>query len=255
LSYLNRDLSKVVTLDTHEEHVSTHPENALVVPKWNGDPQDRGLIALIPFLECLSLPILFDLYLQFAFDLAIGIYKPGDVRPILQAYAGKDVPVEYAKKEAEAKAKHIEEWKKSGKGLATGGFTLSGLFGLQGSVSLPSYDVINTDQSFQEASSSPVPLTYLEQKRKEAQLLYKEEQAYIQSHKADFERLLAEERKTMAKEMSGSLWGALDALYGGRPTKNEEEPGKEHAQADNPPRAISGNLPVDETAVSSMSKA
>jgi import inner membrane translocase subunit TIM50 len=129
----------------------------------------------------------------------------------LQAYAGKDVPVEYAKKEAEAKAKHIEEWHKSGKGLATGGFTLSKLFGSS------------------SADSSPVPLTYLEQKRKEAQFQYKEEQAYLQSHKADFERLLEEDRQAMAKEMSGSLWGALDALSGGRPKKDERSGGGEGA--------------------------
>lgn len=60
---------------------------------------------------------------------AIAIYKPPDVRPILQAYHGKDVPIEYAKKEAEAKQKHIEEWERSRKGLSQGGFTLSSLFG------------------------------------------------------------------------------------------------------------------------------
>lgn len=43
---------------------------------------------------------------------AIAIYKPADVRPILTAYHGKDIPLEYAKKEAEGKQKHIEEWEK-----------------------------------------------------------------------------------------------------------------------------------------------
>lgn len=52
LSYLNRDLSKVISLDTDPEHVSTHPENAIVIPKWKGDPKDVGLVAMIPFLEC-----------------------------------------------------------------------------------------------------------------------------------------------------------------------------------------------------------
>jgi TFIIF-interacting CTD phosphatase-like protein len=52
LSYLNRDLSKVVSLDTDEDHVSTHPDNAIIVPKWKGDVRDKGLIDLIPFLEC-----------------------------------------------------------------------------------------------------------------------------------------------------------------------------------------------------------
>jgi import inner membrane translocase subunit TIM50 len=58
LSYLNRDLSKVICLDTVPDHVSTHPENSIIVPKWKGDPHDKGLVAMIPFLECLcSLPV------------------------------------------------------------------------------------------------------------------------------------------------------------------------------------------------------
>lgn len=60
---------------------------------------------------------------------AIAIYKPQDVRPILKAYEGKDIPIEYAKHEAELKRKHIEEWEHSRKGLATTGFTFSSLFG------------------------------------------------------------------------------------------------------------------------------
>lgn len=55
LSYLNRDLSKVIILDTHPDHVSLQPENAIIVPKWEGDSRDKGLIAMIPFLECASL--------------------------------------------------------------------------------------------------------------------------------------------------------------------------------------------------------
>ena len=61
-------------------------------------------------------------------DLAIAIYKPEDVRPIIEAYHGKDIPIEYAKNEAEAKRKHVEEWQ-TRHGLAKGGFTLSSLFG------------------------------------------------------------------------------------------------------------------------------
>ena len=59
--------------------------------------------------------------------LAIAIYKPEDVRPILDAYRDKDIPIEYAKKEAEAKQLHIEEWIRKGK--QSGGLTLSSLFG------------------------------------------------------------------------------------------------------------------------------
>jgi import inner membrane translocase subunit TIM50 len=57
-------------------------------------------------------------------------------------------------------------------------------------------------------------LTYLEQKRLEAQRQYKEEQLYIATHKDEFERLLEEDRQAMAREMSGSLMGVLDAMAG-----------------------------------------
>jgi import inner membrane translocase subunit TIM50 len=52
LSHINRDLSKVIILDTNPDSVSLQPENAIVLPKWKGDIDDKGLIALLPFLEC-----------------------------------------------------------------------------------------------------------------------------------------------------------------------------------------------------------
>ena len=74
LSYLNRPLDRVlivrmhifshcisqidlpayVQLDTHPEHVATNPENAIILKPWKGEPGDKGLIELIPFLECES---------------------------------------------------------------------------------------------------------------------------------------------------------------------------------------------------------
>lgn len=51
LSYLNRDLSKVILIDTQEAHARLQPENAIILEKWKGDPKDKGLVALIPFLE------------------------------------------------------------------------------------------------------------------------------------------------------------------------------------------------------------
>ncbi|KAJ3546049.1 hypothetical protein NM688_g5555 [Phlebia brevispora] len=190
LTYLNRDLSKVVILDTHPEHVSAQPENAVILPKWTGNAGDKGLVAIIPFLE------------------SIAIYKPSDVRPILEAYHGKDIPIEYAKKEAEAKAKHIEEWKNSRKGLSSGGFTLSKLFGSR------------------EHDSSPIPPTYLEQKRHEAQLQYQEEQAYIAANKDNFERLIKEEQDAMAKQMPNTFWGAAGAMLTPPPPGTPDSTGK-----------------------------
>jgi len=184
LSYLNRDLSKVILLDTHPEHVTAQPENAIIVPKWDGKPSDKGLVAMIPFLE------------------SIAIYKSPDVRPILQAYQDKDIPLEYAKKEAEAKRKHIEEWERSHKSAASG-FTLSGLFG--GSSPIPT------------TTGSKIPLTYLEQKRLEAQQHYREEQAYIAANKDNFDRLIREEQEALEKQMPNTFIGAVGAMFGPPP--------------------------------------
>lgn len=61
---------------------------------------------------------------MYSFLSAIGIYKPQDVRPVLTAYQGKDIPLEYAKKEAEAKALHVEKWSKDRpQGLASSSFS------------------------------------------------------------------------------------------------------------------------------------
>jgi TFIIF-interacting CTD phosphatase-like protein len=52
LSYLNRDLSKVVMLDTNAEHSALQPENAIIIKPWEGQSGDKGLVDMIPFLEC-----------------------------------------------------------------------------------------------------------------------------------------------------------------------------------------------------------
>ncbi|KAF5363180.1 hypothetical protein D9758_008395 [Tetrapyrgos nigripes] len=179
LSYLNRDLSKVILLDTDPSHVVTHPENAAILPKWKGDPRDRGLVAIIPFLE------------------SIAIYKPQDVRPILTAYQGKDIPTEYAKIEAEGKKKHIEEWAQN-KGNTSNSF--GSMFG------------VSSSRSAQNA-----PPTYLEQKRKEAQQQYQEEQAYIKKNKDYLEQLLKQDQDMMAQMVPNNFWEALDQLRGNPP--------------------------------------
>ncbi|PYH90530.1 TFIIF-interacting CTD phosphatase [Aspergillus ellipticus CBS 707.79] len=81
LSYLNRDLSKVILIDTKEEHARLQPENAIVLDKWRGDSKDKTLVALIPFLEYLA---------------GMGVE---DVRPVLKSFEGSPIPIEFAKRE------------------------------------------------------------------------------------------------------------------------------------------------------------
>ncbi|KAJ9155828.1 hypothetical protein NKR19_g4378 [Coniochaeta hoffmannii] len=86
LSYLNRDLSKVIIIDTNPQHVRDQPENAIVLPKWTGDPKDTELVSLIPFLEY------------------IHTMQYGDVRKVLKSFEGKHIPTEFARREAIARA-------------------------------------------------------------------------------------------------------------------------------------------------------
>ncbi|KAI0032391.1 HAD-like domain-containing protein, partial [Vararia minispora EC-137] len=174
LSYLNRPLDKVILLDAHIEHTTANPENAIVLHPWKGERGDKGLVEMIPFLE------------------SIGIYRPHDVRPILKAYEGKDIPREYALKEAAEKKAVIEEWKArgGGRGLSGGGFTLSGLFG--GKEQAPA-----------------MPETYLEKKRREAQAFYLQEQQYLEDNKAEIERMMQADLEERQKEMGGTIFGML----------------------------------------------
>lgn len=70
--------------------------------------------------------------------VAIAMFNAKDVRPIIKAYAGKDIPIEYAKKEAEAKQKATEEWERQHPNSASGGGAgwLSNTFGSVASVRL-----------------------------------------------------------------------------------------------------------------------
>ncbi|KAF2711884.1 HAD-like protein [Pleomassaria siparia CBS 279.74] len=85
LSCLNRDLSKTIIIDTDPAHVKLQPENAIVLPKWKGQPRDKGLVALIPFLEYLAM-------------LSQGSNL--DVRNAIKSFEGKDIPTEFARREA-----------------------------------------------------------------------------------------------------------------------------------------------------------
>ena len=51
LSYLNRDLKNVVIIDKSTQMVRLQPDNAIILPEFTGDENDKALVDLIPFLE------------------------------------------------------------------------------------------------------------------------------------------------------------------------------------------------------------
>lgn len=88
LSYLNRDLSKVIVIDTNARHVREQPENAIILPKWTGDPKDKELVSLVPLLEF------------------IHTMQYSDVRKVIKSFDGTHIPTEFARREALARAEH-----------------------------------------------------------------------------------------------------------------------------------------------------
>ncbi|RPB22920.1 hypothetical protein L211DRAFT_850332 [Terfezia boudieri ATCC MYA-4762] len=115
LSHLNRDLSKVIIIDTKKEATEMQPTNAIIIKPWKGDPKDRELLALINFLE---------------FIAAMGV---PDVRPIIQDFGDKHIPTEFAMREAAARKKFNERLaEERGKkaGDAKAGF-MSSLLGMK----------------------------------------------------------------------------------------------------------------------------
>lgn len=100
------------------------PENAIILPKWKGDPKDRELVSLIPFLEYVA---------------TMGLT---DTRTVLKSFENKHIPTEFAAREAIARRKFEEEMAKEraqrsrrlGKGLMTtimGGRSGAGLDGFE----------------------------------------------------------------------------------------------------------------------------
>lgn len=74
-------------IDTKAAYAKRQPENAIILKPWEGDPKDKELVALIPFLEYIPT-------MQYA-----------DVRKAIKSFEGTHIPTEFAKREAIARKK------------------------------------------------------------------------------------------------------------------------------------------------------
>ncbi len=54
LSYLNRDMKDVIYIDFDTNKCVFQPNNVLVLPRWEGEMDDRELYDILPFLESLG---------------------------------------------------------------------------------------------------------------------------------------------------------------------------------------------------------
>ncbi|RFU76146.1 mitochondrial import inner membrane translocase subunit tim-50 [Trichoderma arundinaceum] len=193
LSYLNRDLSKVIILDTKASHVRKQPENAIIMEPWKGDASDKDLVALIPFLEY------------------IHTMQYSDVRKVLKSFEGKHIPTEFARREAIARRefnKQLAEKAKHGKPSGMG--ALGNLLGLKPSkmsMTVP----LDGEQDPSEAYAQGKMLQDIARER--GQRNY---QALEKEIRENGEKWLKEEQQAMEKaqqEMMNSMMGSFSGMF------------------------------------------
>lgn len=182
LDYLGRDLRKVVYVETDPSLVQLHPTNGFIIPKWNGDPKDTGLVDLIPLLE------------------AIVFNAVSDVRDVSRAYQGRDPIRAYAESEARQKKELLLKWhEEQEKRKSRFHVDLRQLFGLSST---------NPDDK---------PQLLVEKDRARAQQAYVEEQKYWKENEGTFKKLMEEDRERQMAEMKGSLLSFLSGQVGPPP--------------------------------------
>jgi len=52
LNCLNRDLNRIIVLDSNKSSYKKFENNVILINKWNGKKSDKELLNLIPFFEC-----------------------------------------------------------------------------------------------------------------------------------------------------------------------------------------------------------
>ncbi|KAJ9612943.1 mitochondrial inner membrane protein required for protein import [Cladophialophora chaetospira] len=192
LAYLNRDLKKVIMIDTVPHHVKHQPENAVILPKWNGDPNDQTLVQFIPFLEYLA---------TMGFE---------DTREVLKSFEGTYIPAEFARREKLLRAKFQEEQAAKGGKRPKKRLGLSSVLGVSGR----NPDGLDTSDDSK---------MLWDQIRERGQKQYMELEKKIQEEGAKFLADREAEEKKYQEEMYKSMkpTGWFSGLMGGGQEKPE----------------------------------
>src|SRR5277367_2614636 len=193
LSYLNRDLSKVMLIDTDPGHARNQLENAIILPKWTGDPSDQTLVQLIPFLEYVA---------TMGFD---------DTRVVLKSFEGKFIPAEFTRRERimreKFEAKLADERKKKPKHKVGG---VGSLFGVKAPP--PPDGLGDTSEALEQGKMIWDQIRERGQKQYELidKQIREEGQKWLDELAAEEKRFQEESMK----EMKASIFGSVGSAFG-----------------------------------------
>lgn len=183
-------------MDTEPSHAKLQPENAIIIPKWKGDPQDKGLVSLIPFLEFVGASL-------------------EDTRKVLKSFEGTDLPSEFARREALHREKFLKELdERKAKRPRRGHGVLGSLLGAKPQ---PSPDGIESlSEGFDQGK------TYNDMVRERGQKQYEDLEKMIQENGEKWLKDEAEEEKKRQDEamkgMKSSLTSFLPLGGGAKPS-------------------------------------
>lgn len=178
--------------------MKNQPENAIVLPPWKGERNDRGLVSLIPFLEYVA---------------TMGIT---DVRTALKSFEGKDIASEFAireKKTREAFHKQLEE-EKARKPRRSGMTALAGALGMKPST--PQGGLLVGEESAAEGFAKGKMLS--DQIRERGMKQYEMMEKEIRENGEKWLKEMAEEEKKAQEEQMKSMKSGLFGFFG---AKNE----------------------------------
>ncbi|KAI9254626.1 HAD-like domain-containing protein [Phascolomyces articulosus] len=182
LSHLNRDLSKVIIMDSNPESFSMQPENGIPLKPFTGKPNDQGLLEYIPFLE------------------AIALFNVPDVRPVLKSMEGGYLPEKWAEWEKKFNDQHRLQWEQEQQSKPR---NLGSLLGSGGGAN-------------QNPEQGPPP-TQLEQMRKQIRETFSAEHAQMRQQQDEMMKKEMEAQKEKMKEMKMTVWDLMTQVSSGQP--------------------------------------
>ena len=185
---MNRDLSKVILLDTVPSHAKNQPENAIILPKWKGDKNDKELVSLIPFLEYVA---------------TMGF---SDARSVLKSFEGKHIPSEFAAREKVARDKFEQELaeERSHRSKRIGKGFMNGLLGIR-----PGQGELSPAEAFEEGKMLQ------DQVRERGQKQYEALEKEIRENGEKWLAEMAAETKKMTDEQMKGMKNSIASVFVG----------------------------------------
>lgn len=196
-------MSKVIHIDTVESHASAQPENAIIVPKWKGDPKDKELVAFIPFLEYVA-----------AMNL-------DDARKVISSFEGKEIPAEFSRRETLARQRFQDEIANSR--AKSSRRSVGGLFGgmLGTRQSAPAADALDAPMNLAEGFEQGKMIH--DQIRERGQKQYEMIEKEIRENGEKWLKEMAAEEEKMRDEQLKGMKAGLTGWFGSSKQPEMEE--------------------------------